>query len=46
MLCNICSLGGRRIVMEVNFWFQFFFFGLFLLVLEVEKEINIALGVL
>jgi hypothetical protein len=35
-----------RSVMEMNFWFQFLFFGLFLLVLRREKEINITLGIL
>lgn len=27
MLCNICFLGRRRIVIEVNFWFQIFWRG-------------------
>lgn len=45
-VCDICFLGGRRIMMEVNFWFQFFFSGLFYFVLGMEKELYIALGVL
>lgn len=38
MLPNVGFLDGGVSVMDVNFWFRFFFFELFLLGLGMEKR--------